>query len=540
MANPLQLKTYTPRERNMYMTGLFGQNILFNIMTVFTSYYMQSVLLIPMGLVGTVLVIAQIWDAINDPIMGTIVDRTRSRWGKCRPYLLFAPVVTGVVTMLCFLSPTFNPGLSTTAMKNVLVVAWACGAFVIWDLVYTTGDIPLWGISALMTEDEKQRQKLQAAARIAAGIGAGVAVLAFQPVALAVSEKLEVALNKTPADAEKLGFILTALGFTIVGVITFQLTGIFVREKIKPSVKENKIFENFGMMWRNKPFRQLLLSGVLSAPRGLTMLLALTLVTFYFSNKDPGKAMLYIALIGGGLFLGMFGASAMVPKLLDRFTKKNLYNASNLLEIAPNLFVFVLYLISTKVSGGLTTPALLIPAILMFTLKGVCMGIFNTLQTAMIADAVDYEDYTSHVRPDAVFFSGQTFMVKIGTGISNIIYAVLCGFVGFSDKNIEILNALIADESVKQVPREVMEKGNTEPFYEMIKNGEVYGSLNPDQVYGFFTMMFFCVSILPAVANLLAVIPTWKYALTPEKYKEVLAELQRRRREADELAIEAE
>ena len=538
MPNQLNLRTYTARERSMYLTGLFGQNILYNIMTVYTSYYLQSVSLVPMSFVGTILVLAQVWDAVNDPIMGTIVDKTRSRWGKCRPYLLFTPILTGLATMLCFLAPTYDAGTAAGSLKNVLVVVWACGAYVVWDLVYTAGDIPLWGVTALMTEDEKHRQKLQASARIAAGIGAGIAVLSFQPIALGVGEALGKTLEKTPAEAEKLGFILTALGFTLLGALTFQLTGIFVRERIKPSVKENKLGENVRMLWRNKPFRQILLSGILGAPRGLTMLLAFTLVSFYFASKDPAKAFLYIALIGGGLFLGMFGATAFVPRLLNRFKKKSVYNAANLMEIAPNLLIFVLFLVSVKVEGGLTNPALLAPTMLMFALKGICIGLFQTLQTTMIADAVDYEDYVNHLRPDAVFFSGQTFMVKIGNGISSILYAVLCGLVGFSDKNIEILNALIADESVTRVPREIMERGVDAPFYKMFKDGALYGTLSPGQLYWFFAMMFFAVSILPAIGNILAVLPTWNYALTPEKYSEVLETLQRRRRESGEIEEE--
>ena len=535
MPNPLNLRTYTPRERNMYMTGLFGQNIIFNLLMVFTSYYLQSVLLIPVAIVGVILVLAQVWDAFNDPIMGTIVDKTRSKWGKCRPYLIFVPVINGIITMMCFLGPNYDIGTPAAGMKNVLAVLWAGGFYVLWGMSYTAGDIPLWGVSALMTEDEKHRQKLQASARIAAGIGSGITILAFQPMALAVGQALEGPLDKTPAEAEKLGFIIVGLAFTLLGVATFQMAGLFVREKIKPSVKGNKVSENFRMMWMNKPFRQLLLSGVAGAPRNMTMLVAISMVTFYFSSKDAMQALMYLALIGGGLFIGMFGATALVPKLLDKFTKKTLYNASSLIEIVPNLSIFVFFLLSARVSGGLTNPLLLVPTMLMFSLKGICLGLFQTLQTAMIADAVDYEDYTNHVRPDAVFFSGQTFMVKIGNGVSNILYAILCGLVGFSDKNIEILNALIADESVKQVPREIMSKGVDTPFYEMLKNGEIYGSLSPNQIYGFFAMMFFCVSILPAVGNILAVIPTWKYALTPEKYSEVLETLQLRRRESGEI-----
>ncbi|MDR2753332.1 MAG: MFS transporter, partial [Oscillospiraceae bacterium] len=183
----MELKTYTKRERNMYMTGMAGQNIIYNIINgAFTTYFMKDILFIPAAVVSIILVAAQVWDAFNDPMMGTIVDRTRSKWGKCRPYLLFVPVINGVVTILCFLGGRYGYGPDASTMHNFLVVLWAAGFYILWGMTYTAGDIPLWGISALMTEDEKHRQKLQSYARIAAGIGTGVVVLGFQPLGLAM------------------------------------------------------------------------------------------------------------------------------------------------------------------------------------------------------------------------------------------------------------------------------------------------------------------------------------------------------------------
>jgi len=529
----MQLRTYTPLERNMYLAGLFGQNIIFSVAAGFTNYYMQSVLFIPVSIIGVTLVIAQVWDAFNDPIMGTIVDKTRTKWGKCRPYLLFVPVINGVITMLCFLCLPYDNGAGASAAHNALIALWAGGFYVLWGMTYTAGDIPLWGISALMTEDEKHRQKLQAGARLAAGIGSAVAVLGFQPAGLWLGELLTKS-KQLPAEIEagkRLGFILVALALTVVGVATFQLAGVFTREKITPSKKVNKVGENFRMMWRNKPFRQVLVSGVLAGPRNLVMIIALTLVTYYFAGGKGGTTMIYIALVGGGTFAGMFVSMALVPKLLDRFTKRNLYLASNLLEVVPDFAMFGLFLLSTKVAGGLTAWPLLIPTILIFTVKGVCLGLFSTVQTAMIADAVDYEDYTNHIRPDAVFFSGQTFIVKIGSGLSQVIYAGLCGLVMFSGRNVQLLQGLM---DAGGQPRDLMQYGSDAVVF----TGAL-GSLTADRLFWFMAMMFFAVTVLPAVSSVLAALPMFKYALSPEKYAQVLKALQERRRAEGELVEEA-
>jgi len=515
-----QLQTYTPRERNMYLIAMFGQNMIFSTIPMFTNYMLRDILFVPAITVGVIMTIAQVWDAVNDPIMGTIVDRTRSKYGKCRPWLLWAPGLVFVFTMLCFLCPPYQYGEGASAWGNMGVIAWALGGYILFDLAYTMGDIPLWGITALMTEDEKHRQKLQAAARIVGGIGGGMAMALFQPMALALGKSL---------GSDRRGVILTALGFTALGYVTFQMSGIFVREKIVPrSEKKNGIADNFKMLWRNRPFRQLLVSGVLGTPRNIATLVAVPLITYYFSAKDPGKALLYTALIGGATGIGMFPAQILAPKLLDRFSKRGMYIFSNMGELPVNILTFLLYLASLKVPGGLTNGVFLALFALLFLLKGAVSGLNIVVQTAMITDAIDYEDYIHHVRPDGVFFSGLTFMAKIGNGISTLVYQMLSALVGLSGVNIMILQNMI--DSGK-APLDVMLRGSQAAVHSFAG-----GALTGNQVFNFFTMMFFAMSIVPAIANVLAVIPMRKYDLSDAKYAEVLEALQARRREEGELA----
>jgi len=197
-------------------------------------------------------------------------------------------------------------------------------------------------------------------------------------------------------------------------------------------------------------------------------------------------------------------------------------------EVPANVLLFLLFLVSLKVPGGLTNAFMLPLVFLMLLVKGAASGLFIVLQTSMITDAVDYEDYTNHVRPDGVFFSGLTFMAKIGNGISTLIYQSLSTMVGLSGVNIMMLQNMIDSGGV---PREVMRRGS-----EVVVHRMAQGALTAGQIHGFFTMMFFALSILPAIANVLAVIPVWKYELTDERYQEILEALQARRRVEGELA----
>lgn len=502
MENASELRTYTKKERGLYLTGLTGQNIIFNVNTVLlASFYLQNVLYIPAMAVSVMLTVGRIWDGLNDPIMGTIVDRTRTKWGKCRPFLMFAPIPIGIVTMLTFVNFQYNTDAGLFEGRNAFVLVWAFVTYLLWDLFYTVGDIPLWGITALMTENEKHRQKLQSAARICGTLGGGVAMLGLQPLALGVSQAFEGRFD--PLKAQHYGFIAVAVGVSFVSALLFQMAG-FAKEKITPPKSESSIRQSFRTIVRNKPFRQIMLSGILGSPRSAMMIVAMPIVTYYYASKNPVMALAYLAFLGGGLFAGNVIATGLTPRLLNRFSKKNVYNFSNLMVVLPNTALFFLYLAAPDKMTNLPQLAV---SFLGFVINGVSLGMNMAVQTYMVADAVDYEEHQSGARPDGVFFSGQTFLAKVTGGIAQIIYGVACTIVSFSDKEIQALDLFIADGGI---PREVMM--TTHPQY-----------------LGFMTMLFFIITIPSAIGGILACIPTWHYALDDREHKRILAELNEKR-----------
>ncbi len=546
------LKTFNKKEQSMYLIGMAGQNIIYNIIGAALAYYLQFTLLIPAIAVSTIMAIARVWDAINDPMMGTIVDRTRTKWGKCRPYLLYVPVPITIITILCFVNFGFyDGGEGANIALNVIIVAWAAFTYIMWGMSYTVGDIPLWGVTALMTEDEKDRNKLLSLARIAGGIGAGITMLAIQPFALAIADviadgigvnlaggqvawqtlkdtavanseafaqglssgipyeqlthylEIDPIIAEATRQGERWGFLIAAVVFAVVGGALFQLAGLGVREKVEASEKRYTLKENFTIMWKNKPFRQILVSGVLGSPKMLLSLAAMPLITYYFASKNAFLALLYMALLGGGMFVGQFVAMALATKLLTKFSKKNLYNYGNLVGVPPFIFLFIAYLIDPT---GLANWYWIAIFFVLFLIAGASMGITTVLQSYMIADCVDYEEYTNGVRPDAVFFSGQTFIAKMTSGIATIMSGIFYAIYGFSDAAIDKVNNYIA---AGLIPRDIPEFA---PYMEVL---------------------FLIVSIPPAIGCILSVIPTWKYCLDDKEHERILNELNLRRAKLD-------
>jgi sugar (glycoside-pentoside-hexuronide) transporter len=507
MNESVKVNTYTKKERNAYLAGLAGQNIMYNIIGQTFSYFLQFVILIPAGIVGAMLAVLKVWDGINDPIMGHIIDRTRTKWGKCRPYLIFTPIPIFLVTMFCFMNGFYDNSVKFS-WNNFFVVAWASLAFFLWDVLYTAGDVPLWGITALMTESDKDRIKLLSLARIFAGVGSGIALLSIQSVSLSLGEMLRPYFGST-MKAERMGFFLGALIFAVVGTALFQLAGIFTRERIAPSPEKNSLIDSFKIMYKNKPFFQLMLSGILASPKQLITIAAFPLISYYYANKDGLLNTLYIAVLGGSVLISGFIATALTPKILKHISKKDLYNYSNLIGAIPYGAIMILYFIApTKLADPLYVA---ISAILFF-FAGASNGFTAVLTSLMIADAVDYEEYRTGIRTDGVFFAGQSFITKLTTGLATIISGIAYSIVKFSDANVQVVNDYIAAGGLARE--------------------------NPEfQPYMF--IMFFLVSIPPLIGSLLMVIPTWKYALSDEEHRRILDELNIRRHQA-RLKAEAE
>ncbi|MCL2106615.1 MAG: MFS transporter [Oscillospiraceae bacterium] len=490
-----KLLTYSKTERNTFLVSLLGQNILYGIVTAAFAYYLQFVVLIPAAVLGTVMAATRVFDALNDPLMGVVVDRTNSRYGKCRPYLMVAPGLLLITTILCFWAPF---GVYTRAGSPGLVIAWAVISYLLWEIAYTIGDIPIWGITALITENDAHRNKLMSSGRLLCNIGIGFGYI-IQPLALLLSGSMGGELNS---------FLFVAVLFSFLGSALFQVFGFTAREKITPSEQPVRLRENVKILWSSRPFRQILVSGVLASPKTLIMSAIFPLFTYYYASKDFMTLVLYLVPIGMCLFAGMFIAIGLTPRLLTRFSKKKLYNYSNLIAVLPSALIFVLYLLSP---AGMTSWYNVSLLSVCFAFVGFGMGIPMVMQSVMIADCVDDQEYKTGLRPDGVFFSGQSFIAKMQNAVATMLSGAAFACVGFSDQAIERVNAFIAEGGV---PRS-----------------------NPDFA-PYMMILFFLVSVPPAIGYLLSVIPTWNYALDTDEHRRILEELNQRRREQRQLSEE--
>lgn len=509
--NP-NVHTYGGKELTGYLVGLAGQNIIYNITSAALMYYFQSVIFLPAMAYSTIVAIARVWDAVNDPMMGNLVDRTHTKWGKCKPYLLFVPAVVLVTTILPFLNKQYDPSAST--LQKVLIVGWAGFSYILWGMSYTAGDIPLWGVTSLMTEDAGDRSKILALARIVASVGVIGMLVQFLAPSLkgAIGSALHIEDDATQL---QYSFIILAVILTVFASVLFQFAGLSVKERVKQQSKKTyTIKENFATMWNCKPFRRILISGILRSPIQLLNTVALTLLIYFYFDNDPGRALMgenglnfsliiKVVIIAFGIFGGMLVSSAVTPALIAKVEKKTLYNIYAFVGALPFGLIVVIYMIFKEALIESMVASIIMGVV--FFAASWAMGGLNVLQSVMIADCVDYEEYHNGVRPDGVFFSGQSFITKLSAGIATIIQGVVYSVVHFSDQVIKGVNDALA-------------AGNASFAVDY-------------QTFAF--AMFFLVSVPPMIGLILSALPTLKYEITNSKHKEILSELVEKRRSAE-------
>ncbi len=489
-------KTYTKKEAAMYLTGMCGQNMIYNVIATGLYFYLQNVICLPAVALGWIFAIARVWDAVNDPMMGAIVDKTSTKWGKCKPYLMFAPPFIGLITCACFLNGSYAAAKEAgnrTAM--LLIVAWAAISYILWGMSYTIGDIPLWGIISRMSEVEKDRAKLISAARIVASVGAAAVVVSI----VAISQAANEALGES-ANAQK-GFIVVGIAMTVVSTLLFEVAGLGVKERVPASDEKKTMMDSIALMWRCKPFRRIIISGILRSPLQLMMIVILTLFTYYFCDGNLQRAftepqILFILIVmGGGYFVGQFVAMILCPMLMKKISVKAMYNLTALSAI-PTALIFVTYLIAPT---ALSEVKWVLIDGLCFVISGAGFGAINVCQSIMISDCIDYEEYHNGYRPDGIFFSGQSFITKLTAGIASIISAYVYNLVGYTDVNIEKMN-------------------------KALENGASFARDYP----AYAKAMWFILTVPPAIGLAVAVLPTLKYEISTAEHEKMLAELVKR------------
>ena len=497
---------YSNKERNIFLMAMFGQNIIFGMVGNYLSFYYTSIILVPTTALLIITVISRIWDAINDVMMGTVADRTSSKWGKFRPYLKYMPIPIMLLTITLFL-PIRN-------WNDIIKVIFVIITWLGWETAYTLGDIPLWGVASVITPDEQKRSKLISAARIIGSIS-GVIVVVFDTI-VDMFAKINIGwgtgVDRPGVDAEfynwQQGYLFAAIAIALVGGILFKCAFPYVRERVigEDVTREEKFTDGFTQnlkyMWKNKPFMLVMLSQVLGCTKNMVMSVGIYFCTWVLANG--GNNTLWLMMLGGSFLVPMLVSMSLATKFERLMGKKEISIWASYLNAIPYFAIFfVIY------TFGIQTWAIVVACVL-FAVSGFLTGFVTVYPTTMVADCTDYMEWKTGKRLDGVYFSGLNFQAKLQAAITMAITYVVFMIVNYTP--------IIGELSDK------VQQGIIDPAtYDFVADQPKL-----------FVALLVLITVIPAVGSILQAIPIHFYELTEKKCDEMRADLEVRRAAARE------
>lgn len=387
------------KQRVSVVVAGFGQNFILTTVTTFILVYLLEYAHISvrgMAVVTGILTATKIFDAVSDPVMGSIIDRTRTRWGKMRPFILFAAVPVALLTTLLFAVPDIS--------ENGKL--WFFGVvFFLWGISYTACDVPFWGLIGSAFPDPTVRTGVISQVRAYGGISLGIATLGMPWLAQLFSGG-----KTTTATGWTLAIGVTAFA----GMALYLLAFVNTRERVREDAGEHlTIRVLFGTLAKNTPLLLVLAGSVLGFGRYVVQAGGAVFVVLAYG--DEKKFTLIGAAIIGGLVLASFGTPLLMGWL-----------SSKALMIYSTVVAAVLYL-AMYVAGFANIVAVLV----FIFLTGLTLGVFGVVQTTMIADAVDDVERRTGVRNDGISFSTLTFVAKIMNALAVLVFGIFVVIAGY-------------------------------------------------------------------------------------------------------------
>ena len=375
------------KEKFAYTGGILGQNMIYNFMAMYIMFVFTDLLGIPPGIATVIIVVASLWDAINDPLMGMIADKTRTRWGKFRPYLIIGPVIVGGTTILCF---------THFGMGNAVTIALAATFYILWGMAYTVCDIPIWAISSVVSKNAQEKNLMVTLGKIGGVVGTAVVTVGSILV-----------INAFGGERLATSFTYAATLIALISSALMMATGFTLRERIQPNRKVIPMRKNIQTLTKNKPLIMLLIALLLvNLVNGIRQGVQIYFVVYVWGNSGQ------LTNVGISLILGMISGMALSPKLVERIDKKKVFLRACMLGSIVSAVPFFV--------GGESILFSLIALGLSFAFT----GITTIVSMSMLINAVDYSEWKLGFRGEGLVFSANTFITKLSSALARGIIGI--------------------------------------------------------------------------------------------------------------------
>ena len=372
----------------------------------YVLYYFQDILGVNAVAMGIILLVARIFDAFNDPIMGVVVAKTNTKWGKFRPWLMIGTLTNAVVLFLMFAAPP--------ALDGKGLVAYAAVTYILWGVTYTMMDIPYWSMIPAFTKSGKEREGLTTLARSCAGVGSALVTIFTMMIVHAIG-----------GNNERTGFLWFALIIAIVFVVFITITCVTIQEKSTVDMESPSVGQMFKALITNDQAMTIVIAIVLI---NCSIYITSNLVIYFF-KYDFGGTGWYNSYTLFNMFGGAVQILSMMvlyPLLRKKFTNIRIFYITLASAIIGYAVLFGIAFVNMS-----NVYILFIPGFFIFAANGV----LQVLTTVFLANTVDYGELKNGRRDESVIFSMQTFVVKLASGVAAFIASICLSVNNLSNKD---------------------------------------------------------------------------------------------------------
>ena len=475
-----------------FCVAAMGQGMIYAMMSSYISDFYLNVLQLAPMFVLLLMLLARVWDAINDPLMGMIVDRHTTKKGKMKPYVLYAAVPIAVLTVLMYYAPDLD--------KKYLMV-YAAVVYVAWGMIYTMADVPFWSLPNVLTPDAAERGSVISLGRTFNGVGSAVPEVLFLVIGLTLPSILG---SSDGLEYNKIKYLIMAVITVVIGTALYLRSYFRVKERVvlpdrKPQPGEPS---QLSRIFRCRPLMLVILMGVLSSGRYMVQAAAVHVARYAFyigpslENLSESER---VAAIDASVstvktifqvcaIVGMFGAMLFMPLLMKKFDYKKIVIVTCLLGFAASVF--------TTLIGWFTMNLYIcIPFILISCIP---LGVLNVISYAMIGDCLDYMELKTGFRDNGLGSACQGFVNKLGNALATSGIVLMYMFIGLEPDKMLSSTAVMAATDLAAGPR---------------------------------FAMFSLVSVVPGVSLLLCAVPMFFYKISGREKERLFKALEHSRRE---------
>ena len=372
----------TTEQKAAFGIGAVGKDMVYALSASYVMYYYQDVLGLSATFVGLILMIARVFDAFNDPFMGVLVAKTRTWWGRFRPWIFSGTVLNAAVLYALFAAP---------ALAEAGMMVYFSVIYILWGVTYTMMDIPYWSMIPAVTRTPADRENLSVVGRTCAGVG-------------------------------------SALIVAVIFVVTEILCCASVKETSGGEMKTATVGEMFKALFANDQALVVVGSIVLI---NSALYLTSNFIIYFFKYDFGGTGWkasytLFSTIGGAAQILGMM---ILYPLVRKKLSNTGVFTLS--LALALGGYGVLLVLCLTGFSGNLVL--LCVPGVVVFA----CNGMLSVLTTLFLSNSVDYGQLKTGRREESVIFSMQTFVVKAASGVAVFLTGIgldLIGLVGNTEE----------------------------------------------------------------------------------------------------------